>query len=216
MVVYAIIFLSFGFSPECLGQHSGAPEAANLGDGNGFLNETSEIRWNYGDAQLGACKETIQGGNHFRYWSQNGAQGNSGAIFMAISYEMPLDQGHDIVVNGYNLGRDWLIGNITHSPIPTSNLTNTSAFTGTTSWANYTYQSQISYVSGLLQNTNIGINHNLTVGVGGVNSTDGLVAVIDVKITGTPISFAWRRHLPWQPASLFSILVIGILLALIS
>jgi hypothetical protein len=26
---------SFGFSGECLGQHSGAPQAANLGDGNG-------------------------------------------------------------------------------------------------------------------------------------------------------------------------------------
>ncbi|KAF8803437.1 hypothetical protein BYT27DRAFT_7110147 [Phlegmacium glaucopus] len=179
-------FLSFGFSAECLGQHSGAPQLANLGDGNGPVNETGEIRWNYGDAQLGACKETIQGGDHFRYWIQNGPQGDSGAIFMATSYEMPLDQGHDIIINGYNLGRDWLIGNITQSPIPTQNLTNTSTFTGTTSWNNYTYQSQISYVSGLLQSTNIGINHNTSVSVNGVNAVDGLVAVIDVKITAAP------------------------------
>lgn len=72
------------------------------------MNETAEIRWNYGDAQLGACKETIEGGDHFRYWPQNGPQGNryglgiiclqeinfvcftSGAIFMAVSYELPL------------------------------------------------------------------------------------------------------------------------------
>lgn len=82
--------------------------------------------------------------------------------------------------------RDWLIGNITQSPIPTQNLTNGTTYSGTTSSANYTYQSQITYVTGLLQNTNIGINHNLTVGVNGVNSTDGFVAVIEVKITGTP------------------------------
>jgi hypothetical protein len=89
-------FRSFGFSNECLGQHSGAPQEANLGDGNGYgqslphicsvfflfsyisrtVNETSEIRWNYGDAQLGACKETVQGGDHFRYWPQTGSQGN--------------------------------------------------------------------------------------------------------------------------------------------
>lgn len=89
------IFRSFGFSKECLGQHAGAPQEANLGDGNGYgqslpyiffrclshlvlstVNETSEIRWNYGDAQLGACKETIQGGDHFRYYLQDGPQGN--------------------------------------------------------------------------------------------------------------------------------------------
>lgn len=91
---FFFLFRSFGFSNECLGQHSGALQEANLGDGNGYgqsllhiclsltylvlstVNETSEIRWNYGDAQLGACKETIEGGNHFRYWSQNGPQGN--------------------------------------------------------------------------------------------------------------------------------------------
>ena len=34
------------------------------------------MRWNYGDPELGTCKETIQGGNHFRYWAQNGNGGN--------------------------------------------------------------------------------------------------------------------------------------------
>jgi len=183
-------FLSFGFSGECLGQHAGSHQAANLGDGNGYENETAVIRWNYGDAQLGACQETIQGGNHFRYWIQDGSSNNSGAIFMATSYEMSLNFGHDIVPNGYNLGRDWLIGNITGSPIPSQNLTNATTYTGTTSWANYTYQSSITYVTGLLPNTNIGINHNLSVAVNGVNSSDGFVAVIEVKITGKPKSSA--------------------------
>lgn len=131
---------SLGFSSECLGQHSGTGQAANLGDGNGYStypqyshpvtsisrigisqeNETAVIRWDYGDPELGTCKETIQGGNHFRYWVQDGPQGNtyvylspyspalvhrgflarnahtrrndnnSGAIFMAVSYEMPI------------------------------------------------------------------------------------------------------------------------------
>lgn len=88
------IFSSFGFSAECLGQHSGSDQTGNLGDGNGWrrffsqknifvadshvilVNETAVVRWNYGDAQLGACKETIQGGNHFRYWVQDGKNAN--------------------------------------------------------------------------------------------------------------------------------------------
>jgi len=206
-------FLSFGFSNECLGQHSGAPQQANLGDGNGYTNEISEIRWNYGDPQLGACKETVQGGTHFRYWFQDGPQGNSGAIFMAASDELPLTSGHDIVVNGYNLGRDRIVGNVTQTDIPTSNLTNTSTFSGTTSWANYTYRCQVTYVPNLLQNTSYGINHNLTVSVNGVPAIDGLVAVIEVQITGTPKSFAWRFSPPhlWQLCSLLIILIMTIL-----
>ncbi|KAF8182326.1 hypothetical protein BJ912DRAFT_978603 [Pholiota molesta] len=195
-------FASFGFSGECLGQHSGSDQGANLGDGNGILNETAVIRWDYGDPQLGTCKETIQGGNHFRYWVQNGPKANSGAIFMGVSYEMPLQQDHDIVPNGYNNGRDWLVGNITGSAIPSLTLTNGTTFTSTTSFANYTYQTRIQYVAGLLQNTSIGINHNITVQIEGVaNATDGLVAVLEVSITGTPhTSIAWRPSPPrlWQ------------------
>lgn len=69
--------------------------------------ETAVIRWNYDDPSLGACKETIQGGNHFRYWVQDGKSANryvvkllfedstlirlhSGAVFMALSYEKPI------------------------------------------------------------------------------------------------------------------------------
>ncbi|KAF9013102.1 hypothetical protein BDQ17DRAFT_1386752 [Cyathus striatus] len=183
-------FLSLGFSGECLGQHEGSHQGANLGDGNGYKNETAVIRWNYGDASFGSCKETIDGGNHFRYWIQDGSQGNSGAIFMAISYELPLSSGHDIVTNGYNFGRDWLIGNITGSSIP-ANLTSGQTFSGTTSSANWTYQTDITYVSGLLQNTNDGINHNASVGIDGFNSSDGLVAVLDIKVMDKPANFGY-------------------------
>ena len=112
---------------------------------------------------------------------------SSGAIFIATSYEESEAEDHDIVINGYNLGRDYIIGNITGSEIPTLTLSNTSTFSGSTSYGNYTYQTSITYVSGLLQNTSVGINHNLTVGVEGVtNAVDGLVALLDVSITARP------------------------------
>lgn len=69
------------------------------------MNETAELRWDYGDPSLGTCEESIQGGDHFRYWVQNGKSANSSAIFMATSYELPIALGHNIIVNGYNLGR---------------------------------------------------------------------------------------------------------------
>jgi hypothetical protein len=48
-----------------------------------LVNETAVMRWNYGDPQLGTCKETFNGGNHFRYWIQNGPKQNTGAVFLA-------------------------------------------------------------------------------------------------------------------------------------
>jgi len=119
---------------------------------------------------------------------------NRGLIFLDF---------HDIIPNGYNLGRltnralygdlsysqnsirDWLIGNITRNFVETLNVTNATTFTGTTSWASYTYETNIKYVPSLLQNTNYGINHNITVGAT-TNSVDGLVAILEVKITGSP------------------------------
>ena len=40
------------------------------------VNETAVIRYNYQDPALGTCKETVQGGNHFRYWTQSGSSAN--------------------------------------------------------------------------------------------------------------------------------------------
>jgi hypothetical protein len=55
-----------------------------------LVNETAVIRWDYGDPALGTCQETVKGGNHFRYWVQNGKSAKSGAIFMGVSYEKPV------------------------------------------------------------------------------------------------------------------------------
>ncbi|KAF9517273.1 hypothetical protein BS47DRAFT_1314570 [Hydnum rufescens UP504] len=201
-------FLSFNFSIECLGQHLGGDQSANLGDGNGFQNETAVIRYNYGNPHTGSCTETIQGGNHFRYWIQNGTAANTGAIFLAVSYEQSMTAGHDIVPNGYDFGRDWLIGNATSqtsliptldlsSPTPaltnsTTNVTTPGSpgflpqYTGSTSYGNYTYQTTTTYIQNLLQNSSTGINHYITVEMDGRPAIDGLVALLEVQITSRP------------------------------
>ncbi|KAI1793311.1 hypothetical protein LXA43DRAFT_1124615 [Ganoderma leucocontextum] len=181
--------ISVGFASECLGQHAGDAQTANLGDGNGQLNETSELRWDYGDPDLGTCKETINGGNHFRYWIQDGPSGNSGAYFLATSYEMPIQDGHNIIFNGYNLGRDWLVGNATAQShlIPTGNITNGTTYSGTTSYNNYTYSTNAMYLSGISTNSTTGLNHASSVGGDGVEAVDGLVAILTVKVLATPL-----------------------------
>ncbi|KAF8120622.1 hypothetical protein EV363DRAFT_1279190 [Boletus edulis] len=210
-------YQSFNFSTECLGQHSGDNQGANLGDGNGYLNQTAVIRWDYGNIQLGTCEETLEGGDHIRYWIQNGADANSGAIFMALSYEMPIAAQHNIIVNGYNLGRDWMIGNATtqSSILPTSKLTNSSTYSGSTSFNGYTYHTTVNYVSGLLQNSSVGINHFQTVAVNDTSAIDGLVAVMTVKITSKPstTSSAERSHRPlsvdWIPFILACLAIVS-------
>jgi hypothetical protein len=181
-------FNSLGFAGECLGEHLGDDQQANLGDGNGLINQTGVLRWDYGNVQTGTCTETIDGGNHFRYWVQNGSSEESNAIFVAASYELPASSNHDIVVNGYNLGRDYIVGNITGSAIQTNSLNNASAFSGNTNFSGFSYSTSIQYVSGLLPNTSIGINHNLTVVTDGRNAIDGLVAVLTAKITASNAS----------------------------
>lgn len=46
---------------------------------NSAATQLDEIRFNFGDIYFGTCRETFEGGNHFRYWKQN----TTGAIFMA-------------------------------------------------------------------------------------------------------------------------------------
>ena len=54
-------------SQECLGLHLGDPQTANLGDGNGSVNQTVEFRQDFGNDLLGTCLESLIGGNHFRW-----------------------------------------------------------------------------------------------------------------------------------------------------
>ncbi|KAK0438332.1 uncharacterized protein EV420DRAFT_1623280 [Desarmillaria tabescens] len=89
-------------SEECLGIHIGDPQSANLGDGHGWVNQTMELREDYGNEELGTCLETIIGGNHFRVYRQDGPDAMSGALFLARKQ-------HTIVPDGYNIGRDQLV-----------------------------------------------------------------------------------------------------------
>lgn len=182
-------WLSLNISSECLGVLNPGGQQANLGDGQGVLNQTAELRYNFGDYYFGTCRETINGGNHIRYWTQK----TTGAYFIASSLEMDLSKGHDIIRNGYDLGRDALVsaaaglgGDSNTIPDPSLNATNQTVFRGSTSYNNYTYTTQINYVSNLLMNSSEGINHYLTVEENGKPAIDGLVAVFTVKITGFP------------------------------
>ena len=85
-----------------------------------------------------------------------------------------------------------MIGNATNqsSLIPTETVTNTSSYSGRTSFGNFTYQTDVQYVSGLLSNSSDGINHFLTVSVNGSNAIDGLVGVMNVKIVDRPATRA--------------------------
>jgi hypothetical protein len=136
-------------------------------------------------------------------------------VFIRIFNDIAAEQ-HNIVVNGYvrsvyscpqltsisyNLGRDWLVGNATSQStiLPTANMTNTSTYSGQTSFNNFTYTTTATYVSGLLQNTSNGINHYQSVAVNGLNAIDGLVAILTVQMVQQPGSSSSPSR--WVPIS---------------
>lgn len=109
---------ALGFGVSCLGQ--GDPQTvmyANLGRGNERVRQGSEsgmngvLRWNYGMPDMGTCKQSISGGNHFRWFVQK--HDGVDSIFLAASDSQSLANGHRIITDGYNLGRDRIVGNAT-------------------------------------------------------------------------------------------------------
>lgn len=161
--------------------HFGAKQKAALDSAEG-VDEFAVLRWMFGDQYIGSCKETFEGGLHLRYWRQR----STGAYFMAVSSELPLDKAHDIIPNGYNIGRDQLVGNVTKHEFDTRSVTNETVFTGRSSFNNYTYETEVKYVSGLLKNSSDNVNHWGSVPVDGFPAIDGLVAVLTVKIVDSP------------------------------
>ncbi|CCM02479.1 uncharacterized protein FIBRA_04579 [Fibroporia radiculosa] len=149
---------AIGFSIECLGIHLGAPMSANLGDGNGWVNQTIELREDYGSAAAGTCLETLIGGNHFRVFVQNGTEADSGALFLAVSREEDVIEDHTIVPNGYDIGRDDF----------------SAAAMGTTSYNGVTYNTVAENITGLMPAGSTGVNHGIAV--------DGIVTLLTVTI----------------------------------
>jgi len=156
---------SVGFGGECLSAHLGGDQMANLGDGSGVVVQEAVHRQDYGDPSFGVCQETINGGNHFRIWTQNGSAADSGALFLASSIEQNLNAGHDIAANGYDDGRDNIVKNATSSANGTF----------TSSWS---FNSTVEYITDLLPVGSTGINHGIAI--------DGRVALLTVKVTHFP------------------------------
>jgi len=150
---------ALGFSTECLGVHLGDPQSANLGDGNGAVNQTMELRQDFGDANLGTCLESLIGGNHLRVYRQNGPTANSGAIFLAVSKEQDAEENHNIVPDGYDIGRNLLVQ---------------TAIAGQTSFGGTTYSTTAQNITGLLPVGSAGVNHGIAL--------DGIVTLLTVTI----------------------------------
>ncbi|KZW01561.1 hypothetical protein EXIGLDRAFT_638326 [Exidia glandulosa HHB12029] len=146
---------SIGFSTECLGQHGGGYQQADLGDGQGRFNQTNIYREDFGDTALGTCLETLNGGNHIRMWRQAG----TGALFLAASQEMNLANHHDIVPNGYDIGRDKFVA---------------SAVAGSSVGNGVKYKAVAENLTGLLKPGADGVNHGI--------ATDGVVVLLTVTI----------------------------------
>ncbi|TDL22603.1 hypothetical protein BD410DRAFT_770158 [Rickenella mellea] len=151
---------SLGFSNECFNVHLGDPQSANLGDGNGPVNQTIELRQDFGDAAFGTCFESLIGGNHFRVYRQNGPKANTGALFLAVSHEEDVSQHHTISLpDGYDNGRDLLVA---------------AATAGDTFFDGALYNAVAQNVTGLLPVGAVGINHNIPI--------DGVAVLLTVTI----------------------------------
>ncbi|KAF8184990.1 hypothetical protein K438DRAFT_1598105 [Mycena galopus ATCC 62051] len=148
---------ALGYADDCLGIHLGGPQAADLGDGNGWVNQTQMMREDYG-IPIGTCLETLIGGNHYRVFRQNGSLADSGALFLAASKEDPIAEAHDIVANGSVASRDQVVATAT---------------AGVVSFSGVDYTTTAEYVSGLLAPGSAGINHNI--------SQDGMTAILTVS-----------------------------------
>ncbi|KDQ16146.1 hypothetical protein BOTBODRAFT_173417 [Botryobasidium botryosum FD-172 SS1] len=148
---------SFNFSTECFDLHIGNKQTANLGDGQGYQDEIAVMRQDFGNPDLGTCLESLAGGNHFRFWRQN----TTGAYFLAASKEEWAGDNHDIIPDGYNIGRDELVG----------------AAAGDTNYNGVNYTTTVDWIAGLLAPGSNGINHGI--------SQDGMVALLTVTIVNT-------------------------------
>jgi len=136
------------------GARLGNPQKANLGDGRGWVNQTIELRNDYGNNIIGTCWESLVGDNHLRMWRQS----TTNALFLAVSEEENVHEGHTIKPNGYNLGRDSLV----------------KSATGLKNYRGVKYQTTVQRITGLIAPGSTGINHGI--------ATDGVVALLTVAV----------------------------------
>ncbi|KAF7357785.1 hypothetical protein MVEN_00824500 [Mycena venus] len=151
---------TIGFDTECLGLHIGNPQTANLGDGRGDVNETEVLRESFGIPGVGTCLESATGGNHFRVFPQAG----TGALFLAVSKEEDASEQHNIIPDGYNIGRDLLVANAVGEH---------TGFDGKKFKFN-TYDTVVTNLTGLLAPGADGINHGI--------AQDGVIKLLTVTL----------------------------------
>jgi len=149
---------ALGFDIECFGAHLGNPQQANLGDGRGWVNQTIELRNDFGNDILGTCWESLVGGNHLRMWRQDGPTATTNALFLAVSEEENVFQGHTIKPDGYDLGRDSFVNGAA----------------GLKTHGGVKYQTDVQKLTGLIPAGSAGINHGIAV--------DGVIALLTVTI----------------------------------
>ncbi|KAJ7470387.1 hypothetical protein FB451DRAFT_1351999 [Mycena latifolia] len=173
---------ALGYGDDCFGIHLGGPQAANLGDGNGFVNQTQMMREDYGSVAIGTCLETLMGGNHYRVFRQNGSQADSGALFLAASKEDPITEQHNIVSDGYDIGRWVLISSVAARQLIVlfSDQVVAEATGGVISFSGVDYTTTVEYVTGLLTPGAEGINHNISI--------DGRTAILTITASTVPVS----------------------------
>ncbi|OSX59701.1 hypothetical protein POSPLADRAFT_1040740 [Postia placenta MAD-698-R-SB12] len=147
---------SIGYSEECLGLHYGDIHNADLGDGLGRKPEQFLARQDYFPV-MGTCWESVRGGHHFRAWRQNGTLADSGAWFLGASLEKDSSKNHQIVPNGYNVGRDFLVEQATAG----------------SRWKGMWWMADVEWRAGLLQKGSRGVNHDI--------EQDGVVAILTVN-----------------------------------
>ncbi|CEH11935.1 hypothetical protein CBOM_07323 [Ceraceosorus bombacis] len=147
---------------SCFNITLGNEQAANLGDGQGTLNQTDIKRYNYYLGDSGTCLQSLNGGPHFRYWQQSTTR----AWFLATSYSDDAETNHMIIPNGYDLNRDQLSSNATNA-------------TGTFSPGGFEYTATRTQAPLLADVPLESINHGI--------ATDGNVDILTVRIrkTGT-------------------------------
>ncbi|KAK4047815.1 hypothetical protein OIV83_005158 [Microbotryomycetes sp. JL201] len=154
---------SIFYGRQCLGLHMGKKQQANLGDGNGFIEQAGLLRWTFGlPSHAGTCWESLAGGSHIRYWFQNGPLARGGAVFFAASDEKDAIGSHQIISNGYDIARDKIV-DLALRPEGT-----VSPLSGTT------YTATAQYLDGFLPEGSAGINHDIGI--------DGRVAVLRINV----------------------------------
>ena len=146
---------------------------ADLGQGNMGIRQGSGtglngvLRWNYALPEIGTCRETIEGGAHFRWFIQH--RKNGIAMFLAASLEKGISDKHMIQPNGYDLGRDFLVHQATRP--------------GGIEWQGNRFNASVEWIRAgrLLNATSKNISHP-EIALPGRPAIDGRVAVLTVNI----------------------------------